>query len=127
MREERIPGDRGEIVYYNLGKFSQVITDYEEIHYKSKPEEKYRSFVQFLLHQAPGYYPEGGQDVAYAVPDAVRIMTVHQAKGMEFPVVFLPCLQKNRFPAKKQHDRVWNHIPRAAIRNADRYDTGIER
>jgi DNA helicase-2/ATP-dependent DNA helicase PcrA len=126
LREERIPSDRGEVVYYNLGKFSQVITDYEEIHYKSKPEEKYRSFVQFLLNQAPGYYPEGGQDVAYAIPDAVRIMTVHQAKGMEFPVVFLPCLQKNRFPSKKQHNRVWDHIPREAIRNADRYDTGIE-
>jgi len=126
LREEPIPSDRGEVVYYNLGKFSQVITDYEEIHYKSKPEEKYRSFVQFLLNQAPGYYPEGGQDVAYAIPDAVRIMTVHQAKGMEFPVVFLPCLQKNRFPSKKQHNRVWDHIPREAIRNADRYDTGIE-
>jgi DNA helicase-2/ATP-dependent DNA helicase PcrA len=126
MREERIPDDRGEVVYYNLGKFSQVITDYEEVHYKSKPEEKYRSFVQFLMLQAPGYYPEGGQDVAYAVPDAVRIMTVHQAKGMEFPVIFLPCLQKNRFPAKKQYNRVWDHIPPEAIRNAGRYDTSIE-
>ena len=126
LREERIPEDHGEVVYYNLGKFSQVITDYEEIHYKSKPEEKYRSFVQFLLLQASAYYPEGGQDVAYAVPDAVRIMTVHQAKGMEFPLIILPYLQKNRFPSKKQHNRVWDHIPREAIHNADRYDTGIE-
>jgi DNA helicase-2/ATP-dependent DNA helicase PcrA len=126
LREDRIPVGRGEVVLYNLGKFSQVITDYEEIHYKSRPEEKYPSFVQFLRYQAPGYYPEGGQDATYAVPDAVRIMTVHQAKGMEFPVVFLPCLQKNRFPARRQHNRVWNHIPREAIQNADRYDTGPE-
>lgn len=126
LREDCIAGGRGEVVYYNLGKFSQVITDYEEIHYKSRPEEKYPPFVEFLRHQAPRYYPEGGQDVAHAVPDAVRIMTVHQAKGMEFPVVFLPCLQKNRFPARRQHNRVWNHLPREAIRNADRYDTGFE-
>jgi len=124
--EDENPGDRGEVVFYNLGKFSQVIADYEEIHFKSKPEEKYRSFVQFLRYQAPRYYPEGGQDVAYSVPDAVRIMTVHQAKGMEFPVVFLPCLQRNRFPARRQHNRVWNHLPREAIRNADRFDTSIE-
>lgn len=126
VREDRIPGTRGEVVFYNLGKFSQVITDYEQIHFKSKPEEKYSSFVEFLRHQAPDYYPEGGQDAGYAVPDAVRVMTVHQAKGMEYPVVFLPCLQKNRFPGKKQHNRVWTHLPREAIRNADRYDTSIE-
>ena len=111
-----MPGDsRGEDRLYNLGKFSQVITDYEEIHFRTQPEEKYKSFVQFLPLQAPGYYPEGGQDVAYAVPDAVHIMTVHQAKGLEFPAVFLPCLQKDRIPSKKQHNRVWDHIPRQAI------------
>ena len=31
LREERIPADRGEVVYYNLGKLSRVITDYEAI------------------------------------------------------------------------------------------------
>jgi hypothetical protein len=62
VREDRIPGARAEIVFYNLGKFSQVITDYEQIHFKSKPEEKYSSFVEFLRYQAPGYYPKGGQD-----------------------------------------------------------------
>ena len=36
-------------------------------------------------------YPEGWQDNQYANPDAVRIMTVHQAKGMEWPVVFFAC------------------------------------
>jgi DNA helicase-2/ATP-dependent DNA helicase PcrA len=53
-------------------------------------------------------------------------MTVHQAKGMEFPVVFLPCMQKNRFPAKKQANRVWKHLPPNGIVNAARYDTGPE-
>lgn len=127
LRETRIPGDgRGEVVYYNLGKFSQAINDYETIHFKSKPEDKYQAFVEFLRYQAPNYYPEGGQDVAYATPDAVRIMTVHQAKGMEFPVVFLPCLQKNRFPAKRQYNALWKYIPKDAIPGADRYDGTVE-
>src|SRR5665213_3754208 len=41
IREERVPNGRGEIVFYNLGKFSQLISDYETIHYHSKPTEKY--------------------------------------------------------------------------------------
>ncbi len=126
LREELVPGGRGEVVYYNLGKFSQVISDYEEIHFKTPPPDKYLQFIGFLRYQAPGYYPEGGQDTAIAVPDAVRVMTVHQAKGMEFPVVFLPCLQRNRFPAKKQYNKVWAYLPKEAVRNADRYDTSLE-
>lgn len=126
LREENVPNGRGELVYYNLGKFSQAISDFETINYHSEPHEKYRAFVQFLIHQAPDSYPEGGQDQAYAVPDAVRVMTVHQAKGMEFPVVFLPCLQRNRFPSVKRTSRVWQHVPKAAIAGADRYDGDLE-
>jgi superfamily I DNA/RNA helicase len=34
--------------------------------------------------------------------DAVRLLTVHSAKGLEFPVVFLPFLGAGKIPAKKQ-------------------------
>ena len=123
LREDRIPGGRGELVYYNLGKFSQVISDYEQIHYQSDPARKYEGFADFLLYQAPNYYPEGWQDAGYVKPDAVQVMTVHQAKGMEWPVVFVPCLQRNRFPIKRPGGRNrWHAIPREAVRNADRYD-----
>jgi DNA helicase-2/ATP-dependent DNA helicase PcrA len=100
-REELIPDGRGEIVFYNLGKFSQVISDFETIHYQSKPVEKYDSFADFLQHRAEDAYPEGWQDNQYANPDAVRIMTIHQAKGMQWPVVFVPALLRNRFPAAR--------------------------
>ena len=90
-----------EVVFFNLGKFSQIITDYETIHYRSKPADKYDAFASFLQYRAEDSYPEGWQDNQYANPDAVRIMTVHQAKGMEWPVVFLPALLRNRFPAPR--------------------------
>ena len=127
LREEDVPGGQGEIVFYNLGKFSQVISDFEQIHYHSEPQRKYESFVEFLRRQAPNYYPEGWQDAGYVRPDAVQVMTVHQAKGMEWPVVFVPCLQRNRFPSKGGGGKnKWHVMPRAAVRNSDSYDGSVE-
>jgi DNA helicase-2/ATP-dependent DNA helicase PcrA len=127
VREESIPDDRGEVVFYNLGKFSQLISDYETIHYHSKPPEKYASFADFLEHRAEDAYPEGWQDNQYANPDAVRIMTVHQAKGMQWPVVFVPALLKNRFPAKKPGGRsVWHLLPRAGVKGQVRFEGTLE-
>ena len=129
LREEDVPGPegRGEVLFYNLGKFSQLISDFEAIHFLSEPKEKYQTFADFLQYQAESAYPEGWQDNQYANPDAVRIMTVHQAKGMQWPVVFLPALLKNRFPTKKQGGRsVWHLIPREGIKDQARYEGTIE-
>lgn len=122
IREERVPDGRGEVVFYNLGKFSQLISDFETIHYHSRPEEKYDSFASFLEYRAADSYPEGWQDNQYANPDAVRIMTVHQAKGMQWPVVFLPAMLRNRFPAASIGGKsVWNLIPADGVKGQARY------
>ena len=127
VREERVPNDRGEVVFFNLGKFSQVITDYETIHYQSAPAAKYQSFANFLEHHAENAYPEGWQDNQYANLDAVRILTVHQAKGMQWPVVFLPALLSNRFPAARTGGKgVWHLIPEAGVDRAARFGGAIE-
>ena len=126
LREELVPNERGEVVFYNLGKFSQVISDFETIHYHSKPVEKYAAFADFLQYRAEDAYPEGWQDNQYANPDAVRIMTIHQAKGMQWPVVFVPALIANRFPAAKIGGRgVWHLLPRTGIRGQDRFEGNI--
>ena len=127
IREERVPNDRGEIVFFNLGKFSQIISDYETIHYHSKPTEKYDAFASFLQYRAENTYPEGWQDNQYANPDAIRIMTVHQAKGMEWPVVFLPALLRNRFPAPRLGGRTaWHLIPRDGVTGQLRFEGTTE-
>jgi len=129
IREEKVPGEdgRGEILFYNLGKFSQVISDFEAIHFLSAPKDKYDTFANFLQHRAEGSYPEGWQSNQYANPNAVRIMTVHQAKGMQWPVVFIPALLKNLFPSKKHGGRnVWHLIPRVAVKGQARYEGSLE-
>jgi hypothetical protein len=127
LREEQVPGGRGEVVFYNLGKFSQAISDFESIHFHSEPVEKYASFSKFLEYQAENAYPEGWQDSAYATPDAVQIMTVHQAKGLQWPAVFVPQLVRNRFPSRGGGGRTsWHLLPATAFENAQRYMGSVE-
>ncbi len=127
LHEEAVRGGRGEVVFYNLGKFSQAISDFETIHFHSNPVDKYETFANFLRFHAEHAYPEGWQDSAFVSPDAVQIMTVHQSKGLQWPAVFIPQLVKNRFPAKGGGGRTaWHLIPADAFANAQRYKGGLE-
>lgn len=127
VREERVPAGHGEVIFYNLGKFSQLISDFEAIHYHSAPFEKYKSFADFLQYHAASAYPEGWQNNQYASPDAIRIMTVHQAKGMQWPVVFVPALIDHRFPSMNWGGRsVWHVLPADAIPKQKRYRGTVE-
>lgn len=129
LREESVPGEpgRGELVFYQLGKFSQVISDFEQIYFNTSPQEKYSAFVKWLEHQAPDYYADSDADVGYATPDAVTLTTVHQSKGMQWPAVFVPCMRRNRFPSKRQGGlNIFHIIPDQAIADADRYKGTVE-
>lgn len=129
MREDSLPGDntRRELVFYQLGKFSQVISDYEQIHFTTEPKAKYEGFGDWLTHQAPGYYADADADVGYARPDAVTIATVHQAKGLQWPAVFLPAMRRNRFPSRVMGGVTLRHvIPDEAIDDPARYRGTVE-
>jgi len=51
---------------------------------------------------------EAGEDPAIAEADvetpAVRVLTIHKAKGLEFPVVFLVNLVQEKFPLRRRRD-----------------------
>src|SRR5207245_9711236 len=51
---------------------------------------------------------DAGEDPAVAEADvetpAVRVLTLHKAKGLEFPVVFLVHLVQGKFPTHKRRD-----------------------
>jgi DNA helicase-2/ATP-dependent DNA helicase PcrA len=134
LREEKIEGaspshahSRAEVVYYNLGKFSEVISDFEQINFQSAPAQKYESFAGFLRHQAEDTYPEGWLEARYVTPDAVQILTIHQAKGLQWPAVFVPGLTTGRFPPKGAGGRSpWSVIPAGAVRNQSDYRGGFK-
>ena len=43
-----------------------------------------------------------GGDIPFETGEGVRVLTVHSAKGLEWPVVFVPNLAKGRFPGRGQ-------------------------
>lgn len=127
LREDTVPGDarRRELTMYQLGKFSQVISDFEAIHFSSRPRSKYDAFVKFLTFQAPGVYEESDEDAGYVAPDAVVISTVHRSKGLQWPAVFIPYMRANRFPMKAPGgtQTIPHIVPLEAVPNGARYKT----
>jgi len=53
-------------------------------------------------------------DTDWSENNAVNILTVHSAKGLEFPVVFLVNLVAQRFPTTERHEQI--PIPEALIK-----------
>lgn len=117
---------KGEIIFYNLGKFSQIIQDFETIHFKDTPSKKLLNFLNFLHYTASDYYPEGWLNQNLILPNAVTIMTIHQSKGLEYPVVFIPGMNRNYFPVKKPGGKsIWHFIDKKFIVDSERYDTTL--
>jgi DNA helicase-2/ATP-dependent DNA helicase PcrA len=54
----------------------------------------------FLAHAAL----ESGENQAEASDDCVQLMTLHSAKGLEFPVVFLVGMEEGLFPSQRSVD-----------------------
>ena len=127
LREEGVPDKLREMVLFNLGRFSRAIGDWESVNFYLG-RETFQEFASFLQHQADGFYGEGPEDdnYGYMTRDAVQVMTVHQAKGREWPVVFMPALLQNRFPAVSRKSDIWQLIPKEAIKHAQRYDGSNE-
>jgi DNA helicase II / ATP-dependent DNA helicase PcrA len=117
------PDMQAEIRMFNLGKFSQVVYDFEFINYcSSTPSFHLFNFLNFIRYAAVDYYPEGWLNNPYKTPSAVQIMTVHQAKGLEFPAVFIPGLNKNYLPAKTPGGLTeWHFLDREIIEDHERY------
>lgn len=95
-----------------LARCSQVLVDYEATRRRSKPKrgspgeiraphdrgtKYYEWLARYIQNWARGAYAdfEGEEDVEL---DAVDLTTIHQAKGLEWPVVFVPSLSARRFP-----------------------------
>lgn len=84
-------------ILFNLGRLSGLITQFEAVHQWVTPKDL-TSLCLFFGGWAAGQVDEGGLDEA-GTPNAVQILTVHAAKGLEWPVVFIPRVSSSNFPS----------------------------
>src|SRR5439155_1004590 len=90
---------RDEAEVQNVSKFFRRIQDAS----KALRYDNVREFVNHL-----DALIDAGEDPAVAEAEvetpAVRVLTVHKAKGLEFPVVFLVTLVQDKFPLRGRRD-----------------------
>jgi ATP-dependent exoDNAse (exonuclease V) beta subunit len=81
-REHVLGLDWGERRLANIYKLLRLAR-----HFEASEGRDLRGFLDYVAHQqsAPGGEPDA--PVAGGEPDAVRLMSIHAAKGLEFPVV----------------------------------------
>jgi len=88
----------------NLAKLSSIIDKYEKAHIQPSVQD----FIWYL-YLLPRHMQYDGETLD--IPDSVKIMTIHQAKGLEFPVVIICSVVNGRFPRQGADDKVFVPIP----------------
>jgi DNA helicase-2/ATP-dependent DNA helicase PcrA len=118
-----------------IARVSAVLADYEAVTRRSRvdpanPGEQvggtargewyYKRLAILIVNYANGNYNDfdGEEDVK---SNAVALGTVHGAKGLEWPIVFLPSLTDGRFPSSKTGTEYDWLIPRELF-DAARYE-----
>lgn len=68
--------------------------------YEVDPDSDLPILADFLAHAAL----EAGEEQAAKHSDCVQLMTLHSAKGLEFPLVFIAGIEEGLFPHKMSRD-----------------------
>jgi DNA helicase-2/ATP-dependent DNA helicase PcrA len=105
-----------------LARFTMLLADYESVRRRARHDDDvpgeqvggqdrghwyYRNLATHIVNYAQGAYEDfdGEPDLDL---DAVDVLTVHRAKGLEWPVVFVPSMTKLRFPSSRTgQQRQW--------------------
>jgi hypothetical protein len=94
-----IPDARREEILGPLRMMLAAINECAAFQRSLADEEPALDTILPLLQQAlPEYMDELEPPESGESDDAVRLLTVHASKGLEFPVVFLPVMAGQRFP-----------------------------
>jgi DNA helicase-2/ATP-dependent DNA helicase PcrA len=85
--------------FFNVCGLTQIAVEFDEI----EQTRRLHRFCGYVQAYARRQFDE-------AIPldpdvDAVQVLTVHQAKGLEYDVVFVPMLVKDRFPLESSGKR----------------------
>lgn len=92
-----------EVKILNIGRFQRFMNKY----LGERDDHSLSSFLQYLN----SYIEAGGslgleEDELFEGSQGVQLMTIHQAKGLEFKYVFVIGLVQNRFPTRKRPEQI---------------------
>jgi DNA helicase-2/ATP-dependent DNA helicase PcrA len=100
-RLSREASARAEAEVKNIARFFEMVRAYGAV----AEHDRVPAFVEHLELMR-----EAGDDPAVAEADrdedAVHVLTVHKAKGLEFPVVFIVGCAEERFPVRRRSRRL---------------------
>lgn len=92
-------GDKGEARVENL---EELVNAARQFDYDEDSEQNQSELDLFLAHAAL----ESGDAQADDFEDCVQLMTLHSAKGLEFPMVFMVGLEEGLFPSQQSFDDI---------------------
>ncbi|WP_407274178.1 DNA helicase II [Dickeya ananatis] len=93
---EQEKGEKGQARVENL---EELVTATRQFSYQDEDQDLL-PLQAFLSHAAL----EAGEGQADAYQDAVQLMTLHSAKGLEFPQVFVVGMEEGMFPSQMSLD-----------------------
>ncbi|MBU0459565.1 MAG: ATP-dependent helicase [Nanoarchaeota archaeon] len=108
-----------DIKIRNLAKFSDLLFKFED----NTNSKEYKTLLYHL-----GRIPESKMEdsASFEDIDAVKLMTIHQAKGLEFPIVILAGVTNRRYNSKTQEDAFIIDIPKELMLDQNEFDRGAE-
>ncbi len=97
LKDHYLKKEKGDAGQARLENLNELISAAQGFTYKPDEEHADMDFLTaFLAHASL----EAGEGQGDAGDDCVQLMTLHSAKGLEFPLVFLVGLEEGLFPHK---------------------------
>ncbi len=97
LKDHYLKKEKGDAGQARLENLNELISAAQGFSYKPEDEHADMDFLTaFLAHASL----EAGEGQGEPGDDCVQLMTLHSAKGLEFPLVFLVGLEEGLFPHK---------------------------
>ncbi|ELR63240.1 ATP-dependent DNA helicase UvrD/PcrA [Photobacterium marinum] len=93
--------EKGEKAQARIENLEELVTATRQFEVPEEAEDM-SPLAAFLSHAAL----EAGEGQADEFEDAVQLMTMHSAKGLEFPVVFMVGVEEGMFPSSRTTEEV---------------------
>ena len=103
QHHEKEGGEKGRARIENLEELVSAASNFDNTDIEEEVDLKSNTFLAAFLDQAS---LDAGETQAEEFDDAVQLMTLHSAKGLEFQLVFLVGMEEGLFPHKMSMDNI---------------------